>query len=366
MVTGTFPPQIVRPVCHMFRSIKHCQLVCQSNGVSSWLILKEYKWISWLSVRQSLLSLIDGQSTPIQWNAWGWAIIRLAIMPLHDPYFDARLPHFSGRHNPHPNRVTHFKGLLDLPVRIVRDPPLSQPQLPPPVGDGYPNYVSPHMRLGQKSHSSWDLTQSATVPTGLSPNMYMQWQVALPEDRLGPNSDNESDKVSHLAQYGVGPSNLRMPVGFLNLARPRVRVPNNDLINGLQYFTGLRNYSVRGRPNLGSLIATDARHAQYGHARQMQSWPAAVERERWKQELAYMTGTILGKRPEWIVFYYWNNQPVVLTRFRVWNLVIRRSLKFSSASGSYSSWYTHQNSSRDKGANWSPWSTSVIWLSKIA
>ncbi|TPP64800.1 hypothetical protein FGIG_08166 [Fasciola gigantica] len=207
-------------------------------------------------------------------------------MPLQDPqYFESRFAHFSGRHNPHPNRVTHFKGLLDLPVRIVRDPPH--------VVNRCHTYA-PYTMMDYKSRSAWDLTQSAAIPTGLSPNGYKQWQVAAAQNRFDLNSDTESDRVSHVTQYGTSSAKLRMPVGFLNLARPRARVPNNDLITGLQYFTGLRNYSVRGRPNLGSMIEADARQAQYGNVGRMQPWSLPVERDRWKQELTYMTGTILG------------------------------------------------------------------------
>ncbi|XP_046364997.2 uncharacterized protein LOC124141135 [Haliotis rufescens] len=116
----------------------------------------------------------------------------------HSGYRFGKLSHnsFFTRHNPHPNRVRHLKGLLDIPICSVND-------------DGY--FASPRYSL-----------------------------------QFPPNSYN-TNKLS----------NSRIPVNAINVNSQLYPI---NTITGLQYFTGLNSFPFREKaiPKVGMVPVTEA------------------------------------------------------------------------------------------------------------
>ncbi|KAF8568427.1 hypothetical protein P879_01856 [Paragonimus westermani] len=199
-------------------------------------------------------------------------------------FSDYEIPH--GRHNPHPHRVTHFPGLLGLPVRAVNDPP-TQP---------------PHDKVG---FSRWKTFHSNTVPTGLSPKTFDQYKlfnasVGLERSTSSTDQGQGMEKLSNY--YNQDHATTRIPAGLLPLSQPRRIAPNFDTITGLQYFTGLRNFSVRQKPAvLGRLTETDCAQKNgrlTGACSQADGTftpRTFAHNSRWKSELGSVTETVLSK-----------------------------------------------------------------------
>lgn len=105
---------------------------------------------------------------------------------------------FFTRHNPHPHRVRHFKGLLDVPICSVND-------------DGY--FASPRYSL-------------QFPPNSFNNSKLQQWRGRIPVNAINVNSQ-------------LHPINT---------------------ITGLQYFNGLNSYPWRERaiPKLGLVPVTEA------------------------------------------------------------------------------------------------------------
>ncbi|KAF6778082.1 hypothetical protein AHF37_02754 [Paragonimus kellicotti] len=199
-------------------------------------------------------------------------------------FSDSEIPH--GRHNPHPHRVTHFPGLLGLPVRAVNDPPAR----------------SSHDKVG---FSRWKTFHSNTVSTGLSPKTFDQYKLfgASTELNRSTSSTDPGQKVGKSSNcYKLGRATSRIPAGLLPLSQPRRIAPNFDTITGLQYFTGLRNFSVRQKPVVvGRLTEIDCAQKNNGfkgecnHADSTFTPRAFAYNSRWKSELGNLTETVLSK-----------------------------------------------------------------------
>ncbi|KAK4473460.1 hypothetical protein MN116_002828 [Schistosoma mekongi] len=198
------------------------------------------------------------------------------------------IPDYSGRHNPHPHRVTHFTGFLGLPVRVVNDPILTDDNIP----------------LNQRKddyNTSLELKKRINFPIGLSPSYYT--------DFLVNNSLKLNLKVNHDLSNRSWKSNYclhHVPVGILPLSQTYRKIPQLDTINGLKYFTGLQNYSVRERPPLiGSLIESELSSIkdakQSGEYSKKSKYTSLFNRQlsehrmKWQNELGYLTGSILNQ-----------------------------------------------------------------------
>ncbi|XP_046550034.1 protein TBATA-like [Haliotis rubra] len=119
----------------------------------------------------------------------------------HSGYRFGQMSHnsFFTRHNPHPNRVRHLKGLLDIPICSVND-------------DGY--FASPRYSL-----------------------------------QFPPNSYN----INKLSNSVRG----RIPVNAINVNSQLYPI---NTITGLQYFTGLNSFPFREKaiPKVGMVPTTEA------------------------------------------------------------------------------------------------------------
>ncbi|TNN13015.1 Protein TBATA, partial [Schistosoma japonicum] len=196
------------------------------------------------------------------------------------------IPDYSGRHNPHPHRVTHFTGFLGLPVRIVNDP----------------IRIDDNILLNQRKDdysTSLELKKRINFPIGLSPSYYTDFLVNNSlKLNLKVNNDlsNRSWKSNHCLHH--------VPVGILPLSQTYRKIPQFDTINGLKYFTGLQNYSVRERPPLiGPLIESELSRIkdakQSGEYLNKSKYTSLFNRQfsehrmKWQNELGYLTGSIL-------------------------------------------------------------------------
>ncbi|CAH8488698.1 unnamed protein product [Schistosoma rodhaini] len=198
------------------------------------------------------------------------------------------LHNYSGRHNPHPQRVTYFNGFLGLPVRVVHDPILTDDNIP----------------STQRNHnSSLDLSKRTNFPVGLSPSYYTDYLVNN-SLKLNLKNNNNNDTLNKLwkSNYCLH----HVPVGILPLSLTCRKIPRLDTINGLKYFTGLRNYSVRERPPIiGPLIESEMNYLkelkqsqEYLNERQqmnMLNKELSERRMKWQSELGYLTGSILSQ-----------------------------------------------------------------------
>jgi hypothetical protein len=150
---------------------------------------------------------------------------------------------FFARHNPHPVRVRHMRGLLDCPICHVND-------------DGYEfdKYVWRDM------HTHRDLPG-----TSFPPNYHMENTIA--KNHLPPSS-HEHPHHHHSSTHLHQPHNSdpttpyhmtsRMPVTAINLGNAHQKL-NTDTIRGLQNWTGLQNYSFKEKadPMLGIVPVTE-------------------------------------------------------------------------------------------------------------
>nr|CAH8832150.1 unnamed protein product [Trichobilharzia regenti] len=200
------------------------------------------------------------------------------------------LPDYSGRHNPHPQRVTHFTGFLGLPVPIVNDPGFSS----------HDRYTSPSRSI---TSNSLDLKRT-NFPIGLSPSYYTDH---LLNNSLKLTKRDHTNSIDSLSRSGRSIYTVHhVPVSILPLSRIRRRIPQLDTINGLKYFTGLQNYSARERPPLiGPLIDSDA--SRMKEVKQSQEFLNETKQMsflnkhlsgrklKWQNELGYLTGTILNQ-----------------------------------------------------------------------
>ncbi|VEL09256.1 unnamed protein product [Protopolystoma xenopodis] len=192
---------------------------------------------------------------------------------------------FVSRHQPHPRRVAHMRGLLDAPICHVND--------------DYAAQTAARQALLRGHRASQPIDSMATAHlTGLSPQYHTDFRL-----RQAP---------VHLVTEATiqAPSFARIPVALAMLAQPRLRRPNIDTINSLQYFTGLRNFSVRERPRIGLLAALTT-----GSQTRLPAWaedpliawqPQKYKNYRsnpehqddqgaWRQSLKWFTNIILGE-----------------------------------------------------------------------
>ncbi|CAH8487660.1 hypothetical protein MS3_00002191 [Schistosoma haematobium] len=199
------------------------------------------------------------------------------------------LHNYSGRHNPHPQRVTYFTGFLGLPVRVVHDPILTDENI---------------LLTQRNNNSSLDLRKRTNLPVGLSPSYYTDYLVnnSLKLNLKNNNISNDTLNKSWKSNYCLH----HVPVGILPISLTCRKIPQLDTINGLKYFTGLRNYSVRERPPIiGPLIESEMNYLkelkqsqEYLNERQhinLLNKELSERRMKWQSELGYITGSILSQ-----------------------------------------------------------------------
>ncbi|VDP37571.1 unnamed protein product [Schistosoma margrebowiei] len=208
-------------------------------------------------------------------------------------YNNEEINHFhnySGRHNPHPQRVTYFTGFLGLPVRVVNDPILTDD----------------NNLLTQRNNNNFSLNlrKHTNLPIGLSPSYYTDYIInnSLKLNLKNNNISNDTLNKSWKSNYCLH----HVPVGILPISLTCRKIPQLDTINGLKYFTGLRNYSVRERPPIiGSLIESQLNYLkelkqseEYINEKQninLLNKELLERRMKWQSELGYITGSILSQ-----------------------------------------------------------------------
>ncbi|CAH8458810.1 unnamed protein product [Schistosoma turkestanicum] len=207
---------------------------------------------------------------------------------------------YSGRHNPHPQRVTCFTGFLGLPVRVIHDPI---------VTDGT---VSSTQRNDSYDASS-DLRKRTNFPIGLSSSYYTDYLVNN-SSKLNFRNTIQNDSLDKSWRSNAYVHHV--PVGILPLSLNRRKIPQLDTINGLKYFTGLRNYSVRARPPLlGALMESEVNHSKILrqshddltdlHHGSLLNKELSERRTKWQSELSYLAGSILsGRKLSTRLLYY--------------------------------------------------------------
>ncbi|KAL3309826.1 hypothetical protein Ciccas_011621, partial [Cichlidogyrus casuarinus] len=154
-----------------------------------------------------------------------------------------------GRHNPQSKRVCHLKGLLDLPICIVRD---HEDVLPFPE------------------------TPEEPMPLDNVPNPVWRKEYA------------------------------RIAVGSVPLFKPTFQQPSVDTISSLRYFTGLQNFSVRQRPFMNAFRRRlSNRHMKvkrrclseergsFNLGANPQDPRTEIFRSLWHKQLREITGTVI-------------------------------------------------------------------------